>query len=182
MAMLPTYPVFDTEDEISSLPQKWEDWVGGLEDLMASLAIADHSRRWSMLWFYGGEKLQKLETQLHYDKANPYGAGNDTAQDHYRRLKEALTAHFAPCVNEVYARFRFRSINQEEGESFDTFVTGVRAQASQCSFHQEEHDKQIRDQIVFGCHSGKLRRKALSEVAGEDGLLSFYASVFPGQF
>ena len=105
MAMLPTYPVFDTEDEISLLPQKWEDWVGGLEDLMASLAIADHSRRWSMLWFYGGEKLRKLETQLHYDKADPYGAGNDAAQDHYRRLKEALTAHFAPCVNKVYARF-----------------------------------------------------------------------------
>ena len=103
MASLPTYPVFDTDNEISLLPQKWKDWVGGLEDLMSSLAIADHSRKWSMHRFYGGKKLRKLETQLQCNKADPYGAGNDAAKNHYRRLKEALTAHFAPCVNEVYA-------------------------------------------------------------------------------
>ena len=51
---LPTYPVFDTDEELSSLPQKWEDWVSGLEDLMSSLAITDHQRKWSMLRFYGG--------------------------------------------------------------------------------------------------------------------------------
>lgn len=169
MAMLPTYPVFDTDDEISSLPQKWEDWVGGLEDLMSSLVITDHSRKWSMLRFYGGEKLRKLETQLQYDKNDPFGANPAAAPpvagtpDHYRRLKETLTAHFAPCVNEVYSRFRFRSINQNEGESVDAFITRVRAQASHCNFHQDEHDRQIRDQIVFGCRSGKLRRKALAE-------------------
>ena len=98
MASLPTYPVFDTDDEISSLPQKWEGWVGGLEDLISYLAIMDHSRKWSMLCFYGGEKLRNLETQLQYNKADPYGAGNDAAENHYRRLKEALTAHLAPCV------------------------------------------------------------------------------------
>ena len=126
--MLPAYPVFDTDDDISSLPQRWEEWVGGLEDLMSSLAVADHERKWSRLRFYGGDKLHKLETQLQYDKHVPFG--EDPAadppvpggQDHYRRLKEALIAHFAPCVNEVYARFRFRSTNQDEGESVVSLV------------------------------------------------------------
>ena len=75
-ATLPPYPPFDTEDEISSLPQKWEEWVDGLEDMMSALAITNHERKWSMLKFYGGEKLRKLEKQLAYDKdarhdANP---------------------------------------------------------------------------------------------------------------
>ena len=90
--MLPAYPVFNTDEELSSLPQKWEDWVSGLEDLMASLAIVDHQRKWSMLRFYGGEKLRKLETQLTYDKGELFGA-NPAANpavagtpDHYRRL------------------------------------------------------------------------------------------------
>ena len=38
--MLPAYPSFDTDEELSSLPQKWEDWAGGLEDLMSSLDCA----------------------------------------------------------------------------------------------------------------------------------------------
>ena len=167
--MLPSYPTFDTDQELSSLPQKWEDWVSGLEDLMSSLAIADHQRKWSMLRFYGGEKLRKLETQLAYNKEDPFGANpaaappNPGVPDHYRRLKESLSAHFAPCVNEVYSRFRFRSINQDEGESVDAFISRVRSEAAHCNFHQDEHDRQIRDQIVFGCRSGKLRRKALAE-------------------
>ena len=125
---LPAYPVFDTEDDISSLPRKWEQWVGGLEDLISALAVTDHERKWSMLRFYGGDKLRELETQLQYDKNAPFGADPAAVpavpghQDHYRRLKEALTAHFAPCVNTVYARFRFRSTNQDEGESVDTFT------------------------------------------------------------
>ena len=166
---LPAYPVFDTDDDISLLPQKWEEWVGGLEDLISALAVTDHERKWSMLRFYGGDKLRKLETQLQYDKnalvgadpaANPAVPGH---QDHYRCLKEALTAHFAPCVNKVYARFHFRSTNQDEGESVDAFISRIRSHGAQCNFHPDELTRQIRDQIVFGCRSGKLRRKALAE-------------------
>ena len=129
---LPSYPSFDPDDEVSSLPQKWEEYVGGLEDLMAACAITDHQRKFAILRFYGGEKLRKLEKQLSYDKdvlfgadpaANPVVPG---APDQYRALKEALTTHFAPCINETYARFQFRSISQEEGESVDTFFTRLR--------------------------------------------------------
>ena len=93
-ATLPPYPVFDTEDDISALPQKWEEWVDRLEDLMSALAITDHARRWSMMKFYGGDKLRKPEKQLQYDKTAPIGA-DAAAQlplagrtDHYVRLRE----------------------------------------------------------------------------------------------
>ena len=176
-AALPPYPPFDPDDEISSLPQKWEDWVEGLEDLMAACAIVGHDRKWSILKFYGGDKLRKLEKQLTYDKTERYDA-DPAAQppvpgtlDHYRRLKEALTSHFAPCINETYARFQFRSITQEEGESIDTFVTRLRSQAGRCAFHADDCANQVRDQIVFGCLSGKIRRKALAENLSLDRLV-----------
>ena len=174
---LPSYPSFDPDDEVSSLPQKWEEYVGGLEDLMAACAITDHQRKFAILRFYGGEKLRKLEKQLSYDKdvlfgadpaANPVVPG---APDQYRALKEALTTHFAPCINETYARFQFRSISQEEGESVDTFFTRLRTQASRCAFHAADNDNQIRDQIVFGCLSKKIRRKALAENLPLDRLI-----------
>ena len=174
---LPPYPVFDTDDEISALPQKWEEWVDGLEDLMSALGITDHARKWSMMKFYGGDKLRKLEKQLAYDKAAPFAA-DPTANppvagrtDHYEQLKAALTAHFAPCVNETYARFKFRGISQDEGESVDTFVTRLRSQSTRCHFHDDDIANQIRDQIVFGCQSGRLRRKALAENLSLDRLI-----------
>ena len=174
---IPSYPPFDPDDEISSLPQKFEEWSDGLEDLMATCGITDHQRKWSTLKFFGGDKLRKVEKQLTYDKDAPYGA-DPTAQpavpgtvDNYKRLKEALTAHFAPCVNETYARFQFRSITQEEGESTDTFVTRLRTQASRCNFHADDYSNQIRDQIVFGCFSKKIRRKALAENYALDRLI-----------
>ena len=173
-ATLPSYPVFDTDDELSSLPQKWEEWVDGLEDLMSALAINDHVRKWSMMKFYGGEKLRKLEKQLQYNKADPYPAANPAGaatEDHYRRLKEAFTAHFAPCVNETFARFQFRAIVQEDSESVDSFITRARSQATRCRFHDDDKDNQIRDQIVYGCRSGKLRRKALAENLALDRLI-----------
>ena len=61
---LPSYPPFDPDEEISSLPQKWEEWSDGLEDLMAACGITEHERKWSTLKFFGGEKLRKLEKQL----------------------------------------------------------------------------------------------------------------------
>ena len=174
---LPSYPTFDPDDEVSSLPQKWEEYIGGLEDLMAACAINDHQRKFSVLRFYGGEKLRKLEKQLSYDKDVVFGADPAAnpavpgAPDQYRALKEALTAHFAPCVNETFARFQFRSISQEEGESIDTFTTRLRTQAGRCAFHAADNDNQIRDQIVFGCLSKKIRRKALAENLPLDRLI-----------
>ena len=174
---LPSYPPFDPDEEISSLPQKWEEWSDGLEDLMAACGITEHERKWSTLKFFGGEKLRKLEKQLTYDKTVPYGADPNAqpavagTPDSYRRLKDALTAHFAPCVNETYARFQFRSIFQGDSESIDTFVTRLRSQASRCNFHADDIANQIRDQIVFGCASKKLRRKALAENYALDRLI-----------
>ena len=174
-ATLPPYPSFNTEDDISALPQKWEEWVDGLEDMMATLAITDHARKWSMLKFYGGEKVRKLEKQLAYDKAALFGAdaaaGGAGRTDHYAQLKKALTDHFAPCVNETFARFQFRSISHDANESIDTFITRTRSQATRCNFHADDVDNQIRDQIVFGCNSKKLRRKALAENLALDRLI-----------
>ena len=175
--VLPSYPPFDPDEEISSLPQKWEEWSDGLEDLMVTCGITDHERKWSTLKFFGGEKLRKLEKQLTYDKTAPFGADPNAqpavlgTPDSYRRLKEALTAHFAPCVNETYARFQFRSIVQGESESVDTFITRLRSQAGRCNFHAADNLNQIRDQIVFGCASKKLRRKALAENYSLDRLI-----------
>jgi hypothetical protein len=177
-ATLPSYPSFDPDNDLSSLPQKWEEWLDGLETLISAMAITDHERKWSILKYYGGEKIRKLKKQLTYDKTTVYGA--DPAADppirgeadHFRHLKEAFTAHFAPIFNRKHARFRFHSICQEEDESIDAFVSRLRDQASRCGFHDGDcANESIRDRIVLGCRSQKIRLKAMAEDLSLDRLL-----------
>ena len=88
---IPTYPEFDPDEEPSSLSQRWDDWLGGLETMMLALDATSHRRKWALLLHYGGAKVRAIEKQLEYDKT----AKIDEVEDHYERLKTALTAYFA---------------------------------------------------------------------------------------
>ncbi|KAL3993481.1 complement component 3 [Sarotherodon galilaeus] len=62
----------------------------------------------------------------------------------------------------MYERYVFRSRLQQQGESFDTFLTDLKIKAQSCNFG-DLRDSMIRDQIVFGTNEKKLREKLLRE-------------------
>ena len=162
MAAIPTYPSFETDIDAASKPELWNQWIDGLEALMDAMGGVDHSRKWSMLRHYGGAELRNVEKQLDYDKTTPYGVGDAEVVDHYRRLKEALTTHFAPTQNITYANFLFGEMVQEDGEDIDCYVTRLKKQAKLCGFCDKAcSDRSIRNRIAAGCQSQRIRRKAL---------------------
>jgi len=53
---------------------------------------------------------------------------------------------------------------QDESESFQQFVTALKLLVKDCGYSQPE--EMVRDRIVFGCRSTKLREKHIGEGSG----------------
>ena len=73
----------------------------------------------------------------------------------YKRFKE----HVQPTLNPIFARYQLN--NEKQGlESVDSFITRHRLKAQDCEF--ENQDAMIRDTLVFGINSNKIREKLIN--------------------
>lgn len=64
--------------------------------------------------------------------------------------------------NEIHERYVFRSRSQGEAEPFEQFLRELKKQAQHCNFGTMADDM-VRDQIVFGTNSPRLREKMLRD-------------------
>ena len=78
-------------------------------------------------------------------------------------LYDRFEAYVTPTSNPVFARFLFHNKIQEAGEHVEQFVTELQLLAKDCSF--KDPDEMIRDRIVFGTNSKKVREKLINEGA-----------------
>ena len=76
-------------------------------------------------------------------------------------VKEKFRIYYTPRINETYQRYKFLKRKQEQGESFDSFLTDLKNLVSSCGYHIEEKGKVLRDQIVMGISSNTVREKLL---------------------
>ena len=75
---------------------------------------------------------------------------------YYQRFK----AYVQPKLNPVFSRFKFN--NEVQGQqSIEQFVTRLRLLAKDCQYN--DADEMIRDRIVFGTNSAKIREKLINE-------------------
>ena len=65
-------------------------------------------------------------------------------------------------TNETYERYVFNKRDQQQGESFDTYLTSLRSLAKTCNFG-ELRDNLLRDRIVLGLLDNATRKKLLAE-------------------
>ncbi|KAL9964120.1 hypothetical protein ACROYT_G027704 [Oculina patagonica] len=80
-------------------------------------------------------------------------------QTYYDRFEN----HVSPKSNSVFARFKFHSRTQDTSETAEKFITALRMLAQDCDF--KDPDEMIRDRIVFGTNSLKVREKLISKGA-----------------
>ena len=73
--------------------------------------------------------------------------------------------YFMGDVNETYERFKFNQRNQEAGESFDAYLTGLRNLTESCNFCTcpTMSDSLLRDRIVLGIRNEDARKRLLQE-------------------
>ena len=127
------------------------------------------SKKKALLLHYGGDEIYEIYESFSEEKKG-IGATTDGEPNEYNVLKKSFTDYFTPKKNTSYERLKFRNVTQNTGETIDSFHTRLRALAVNCDFH--DVDSEILTQILHGCTSSRLRRRALRESFTLDQILS----------
>lgn len=112
-------------------------------------------------------KQQKAAIFLHVagqeaiDVFNTFQLTADEKED-YDVLVQQFEDYCLPRVNETYERYVFRTRVQEPGEAFELFFRDLQLKARTCNFG-DLSESMLRDQIVYGTASKKLRERLLRE-------------------
>ncbi|XP_072140294.1 uncharacterized protein [Dermacentor andersoni] len=80
----------------------------------------------------------------------------------YATVIAKLEEYYVEQQNTIHERYVFRSRLQNEAEPFEQFLRALNRQAQFCNFGTMM-DEMVRDQIVFGTNSQKLREKMLMD-------------------
>ena len=155
-ASLPNFPSFPVHE--NNAETRWRKWISRLENLFICLDIKDKKRQRALLLHYAGEDVNEIFDTL-----------TDTGED-IATAKLKLKEYFAPKANTEYEVYRFRQAKQSPKETIDSFHTRLRQLALNCEF--ADTSKEVKAQIIQGCHSTRLRRKALRDDTYLTGLLS----------
>ena len=163
MASLPNFEKFPVHKDESSTGVRWKTWIMKLDNLLCALDIKSDARKKALLLHYGGDDIFEIYDSM-TDEQKGIGAmtqGDNPTPNEYEVLKKSFTDHFTPKQNTAYETFKFRQAKQHDGESIDCFYTRLQNLASLCDFH--DTDKEILAQIIQGCNSTRVRRKALKD-------------------
>lgn len=73
---------------------------------------------------------------------------------------QAFNQYCEPRKNIIFQRYKFGCCIQQEGQSFDDFLTELKTLAATCEYKEE--DNMIRDRIVFGVKNPEIKDKLLT--------------------
>ncbi|XP_061176120.1 uncharacterized protein K02A2.6-like [Saccostrea echinata] len=146
----PPFPKFDVSDQ-NSIGQRWKKWIQRFENFVLAMGVTRNDRKRAMLLHYGGDEVYNI-----FDTLADTGGPND-----YDAAKTKLTEHFNPKKNVEFEIYKFRQAKQNSSETMDSYHTRLRQLAENCEF--EDIDREIKSQVIQGCESSRLRRKALRE-------------------
>ena len=84
-------------------------------------------------------------------------------QKEARKLLHRVRELLQPRSNQIYARYELRCREQEDAEKFEHYVTSLKLLLNECGYDAAIHDEMIRESIVFGVKSSKIRQKLINE-------------------
>ena len=167
---IPEFPKFQIHGEETSAGVRWRKYIARFENLVGGMGIVDeHARKKCLLLHLAGEEVFDI-VQTFTDAQK----GDDT-DDGYKTLKKSLTDYFEPKKSLDYETFKFRQEKQKVDESVDSFCTRLRQLGSTCEF--ADLDREIKAQVLQGCSSNRLRRRALREDIDLAGLVKLARSL-----
>jgi hypothetical protein len=163
---LPYLEQFNVHEDPASVGIRWEKWLRRFDNLLIALGISDGKRQRALLFHYAGSEVADI-----YDTFPEKEKGKE---DEYSRAAELLTQYFLPKKNIEYEVHVFRQAKQMTDETMDKFHTRLRKLAKTCEF--TDIDREIKTQIIQGCLSQRLRRRALRETMTLAQLLDYARS------
>ncbi|XP_015759420.1 PREDICTED: uncharacterized protein LOC107338702 [Acropora digitifera] len=138
--------------------------------------IAENWKRWKQVWgsFEIASRLNQQENQVRVatfitcigsDALEVYNSlpfENDEDKMIMSKVLELMEKHCIGQTNVIYERYCFNNRNQEFGESFDAYLTALKALAKTCNFGSLK-DELIPDRSVCGIRDTGTRKKLLQE-------------------
>ncbi|KAK3107438.1 hypothetical protein FSP39_014641 [Pinctada imbricata] len=79
-------------------------------------------------------------------------------------LYAKFKAYVEPKSNRVFSRYKFQCIVQSDTDSCEQFITALKIAVKDCGY--DNPDEMVRDRIVFGIKSPKIREKLINEGSG----------------
>ena len=134
--------------ELDDINMRWVKWLFKIEKYMERQSIAQSEKKILEVFMHGGYELEQIYNQYKEE-------GDD-----YAAVKKKIADHFNPPSNVHLNRYKFRNIQQQEGETFDEYAMRVRTNAKVCKFTDE--DSECVSQIIQRCLSSTLKDKALT--------------------
>ena len=153
-ATLPSFPAFDPSPEAGDVALRWRKWVSRFRILLAAINVTNDTRQKALLLHYAGERVSDIFDTL----TIPDPTGDESSTE---LAINALTLFFAPYANVEFAVFQFRQAKQEQTEDIASYLTRLRQLALNCDF--SDVSRELKSQIIQGCRSTRLRRKALTD-------------------
>lgn len=147
MANTITFEEFDV-NESDGISLRWTKACHKIEKYITRLRLTNDKEKINELFLHGGYDLEQIYIQ--------YKDEDDTLENVIKKI----TDHFNPSGNVHLNRYKFREIQQQEGESFDEYTGRVKTSAKLCSF--TDSDAECASQIIQRCRSATLKDKALS--------------------
>ena len=122
----------------------WESYQERIDVLFTVNNIEEEAKKVPLLlsWL-GAEAYTTLRNLLAPDKP---------ATQTYKKLKDTLTAHYAPKPLVIAERFRFYNRDQSETESVNVYVAELHRFASTCDFNAFLGEA-LRDRFACGLHA-----------------------------
>ena len=154
--------------DLSGVPTPVLDWNSmnllehfkkfrGHSDLMFSgpLKDRDDSAKVSYLLLWMDEKGRDIYRTL---------VLTEEQRKSVKDICEAFERHVQPKSYPVFSRYKFH--NEKRGErTTEAFITRLKTLSVECAYGPDYRDDLIRDQIVFGINSEKVRENLITEGA-----------------
>lgn len=160
---LPNFPGFPVHSDPNTVGSRWTKYIKRIENMFVGFSITDDKQQRALLLHFAGEEVADIFDTL-----------PDTGSD-YKTASEKLTSYFAPKQNIEFERFIFRGTKQLKDEVVDTYHTRLQKLAQTCDF--SDKNAEIKSQIIQGCISNKLRRRALQEKQTLESILDIARSM-----
>ena len=139
--------------DASNLPNEWTTFKDHIDLIFAGpLKSKSEEEKCTYLLLWIGQRGREI-----------HKSWNLTADDNksLKKLSDSFKAYVVPKLNSVFKRYQFNNIVQG-GCSLEEFFTKLRVHANDCKFNANR-EEMMRDRIVFGVRSDKIRGKLLSE-------------------
>lgn len=138
--------------DASNLPEAWRKFKLHVELMFSGpFKKKGEDEKCSYLLIWVGERGRDI-----YDTWTLTDDERKVLNTYYERYE----AYVMPKSNIIFARYKFHEKVQGANEPFEQFLTDLRLLVKDCNYANNE--EMVRDRVVFGIHSPKVREKLLN--------------------